>query len=110
MRIHRAADVEEHQNLDRVAPLGSHMHVEIAVVRRLLDRGVEIELIRRAGAGEFAQTAQRDLDVVDAEFDIAVEILGTSRLSQTLLARLLRFFSCPIRTLRIVTMGAERRG
>src|SRR5665811_1717142 len=74
MRIHRAADVEEYQHLDRVAPLRAHMHVEIAVVGGLLDRGVEVEFVRGAGAGEFAQPPQRDLDVADAEFDIAVEI------------------------------------
>ncbi len=57
VRIHRAADVEEHQHLDRVAALGAHVHVEIAVVGGLLDRGIEIEFIRRAGAGEFAQAS-----------------------------------------------------
>ena len=45
MRVHRAADVEEHQHLDRVAPLRAHHDVEIAVIGGLPDRGVEIELI-----------------------------------------------------------------
>src|SRR5215213_7404187 len=75
MRIHRAADIEEHQNLDRVAALGAHVDVEIAVVGGFPDGGVEIELVRRAGAGELSQAAQRDLDVADAELDIAGEVL-----------------------------------
>ena len=54
---------------------GRITNVEIAVVGGFLDRGVEIELVGRAGAGEFAQSAQRDLDVADTELDIAVEVL-----------------------------------
>ncbi len=57
MRIHRAADVKKYQHLDGVAALGAHMHVEITVVGGLLDRGVEVEFVRRPGAGEFAQTS-----------------------------------------------------
>src|SRR5882757_3686503 len=38
MRIHGPTDVEEDQYLDRIAPLGAHMNVEIAVVGSLLDR------------------------------------------------------------------------
>ncbi len=45
------------------------------MVGGLLDRGVEIEFVGRAGARELAQPPQRDLDVADAELDIAVEIL-----------------------------------
>jgi len=85
------------------------MDVEIAVVGGLLDRGVEVEFVRRAGAGEFAQAPQRDLDVADAELDIASRSLN-SRLSQTLTARLLRFFSWPIRTPSGCSRGRRTRG
>ncbi len=40
-----------------------------------LDGAVEIELVGRAGAREFAQPPQRDLDVAGAELDLAVEVL-----------------------------------
>ena len=43
--VHGAADVEEHQHLDGVAPFGPHLDVEIALVRRALDGAVEIEFI-----------------------------------------------------------------
>src|SRR5580704_5671698 len=72
--IHRAADVEEQQHLDGVVALRPHQNVEIALMRGALDGAVEIELLRRAGAGEFAQAPQRDLDVAGAELDVAVEI------------------------------------
>src|SRR5439155_23161349 len=110
MRIHRAADVEEHQNLDRVAALRAHVDVEIAVVGGLPDRGVEVEFVRRAGAGEFSQAPQRDLDVADAELDIAVEILELAlvpHLHGAVVAVLLLPDSY---TFGIVAMGAERRG
>ena len=73
--VHRAADVEEQQHLHRIVPLRPHLDVEIALVRGALDGAVEIEFVGRAGAGEFAQAAQRDLDVAGAEFDVVVEIL-----------------------------------
>ena len=55
--VHRAADVEEQQHLHRVVPLRPHLDVEIAFMRGAFDGGVEIELVGRAGAGEFAQAA-----------------------------------------------------
>ena len=44
--IHRAADVEEQQHLDGVAPLGPQLDVDIAFVGGRADRAVEIELVR----------------------------------------------------------------
>src|SRR5580704_17809910 len=55
-------------------PLRPHQDIEIALVRGALDGAVKIELFGRAGAGEFAQPPQRDLDVAGAELDVAVEI------------------------------------
>jgi hypothetical protein len=75
VRIHRTADIEEHQNLDRVAALGPHVDVEIAVVGGFADRGIQIEFVGGTGTGELAQPPQRHLDVADAEFDVTVEIL-----------------------------------
>jgi len=75
MTIHRAADIEEQQHLDGVVPFRAHQDVEIALVRAAFDRAVEIELVGGPGTGEFAQAAQRDLDVARAEFDIAGKIL-----------------------------------
>ena len=110
MRIHRAADIEEHQHLDRVAPLGAHMHVEIAVVGGLLDRGVEIEFVGRAGAGEFAQAPQRDLDVADAELDIAVEILELAAVPHLHRAVVAVLLLADADAFGIIALRAERRG
>ena len=110
MRIHRAADVEEHQHLDRVAPLGAHVDVEIAVVGGLPDRGVEIEFVGRAGAGEFAQAPQRDLDVADAELDIAVEILELALVPHLDGAVVAVLVLADPHAFGIVAVGAERRG
>ena len=110
MRIHRAADIEEHQHLDRIAPLGAHVHVEIAVVGGLPDRGVEIEFVGRAGAGEFAQAAQRDLDVADAELDIAVEILELALVPHLHGAVVAVLVLADAHAFGIVAVGAERRG
>jgi hypothetical protein len=73
--VHRAADVEEQQHLDRVAPLGNELQVEPAgVARRRLDRAVEVELLGRALAGEAAQAPQRELEVARVELDGVVEV------------------------------------
>jgi hypothetical protein len=51
--VHRAADVEKQQHLDRIVPLRPHQDVEIALVRGAFDGAVEIEFLGRAGAGKF---------------------------------------------------------
>src|SRR5262249_7547095 len=48
---------------------------EVAFVGSALDGAVEVELLRRTGAGELAQPAQRNLDVAGAELDLVVEVL-----------------------------------
>src|SRR5690242_13288537 len=110
MRIHRAADIEEYQNLHRVAPLGAHMHVEIAVIGGFPDRGVEVEFVRGAGACELPQSPQRDLDVADAEFDIAVEILELAAIPYLYRAKVAVLLLADADTFRIVAVGAKRRG
>ena len=57
MAIHRSADVEEQQHLDRIVPLGTHMDVEPAAARGAVDRPVEVQLLGRAFAGETAKPA-----------------------------------------------------
>ena len=64
--IHRAADIEEQQHLDRIAPLGPQLDVDVALVGGRADRAVEIEFLLRALAREAAQAAQRDADVARA--------------------------------------------
>src|SRR5262249_33548032 len=110
MRIHRAADVEEHQNLHRVAPFGAHHHVEITVIGGLPDRGVEIEFLGRASAGELAQPAQRDLDVADAEFDVAVEIPELAAVPDLDRTEIPVLLLADPHAFRIVAVRTERRG
>src|SRR5438046_2015212 len=86
------------------------MHVEIAVVGGFPDRGVEIEFIRSAGAGEFTQAAQRDLDVADAEFDIAVEIFELALVPHLDGAVVAVLLLADPHAFGIVAVGAERRG
>ena len=86
------------------------MHVEIAVVGGLLDRSVEVELVGRAGARELAQPPQRDLDVADAELDIAVEILELALVPHLHGAVVAVLLLPDAYALGIVAMGAERRG
>ncbi len=50
--VHRAADVEEQQHLDGVAPLRPQLDVDVALVGGRADRAVEVELVGRALAGE----------------------------------------------------------
>ena len=73
--VHRAADVEEQQHLDRVAPLRPQLDVDVALVGGRADRAVEVEFLLRALAREAPQAAQRELDVARPEFRVAVEVL-----------------------------------
>src|SRR5262249_6062893 len=75
MPVHRAADVEEEQDFDGVAPLGPPAHVDIAALGAAADRFVEVELLGRAFAREAAQAPERDFHGARAEGLVAVEIL-----------------------------------
>jgi hypothetical protein len=73
--VHRAADIEKQQHLDRVVTLRPHLAVEPAgVARGTGDGAFEIEFLGGAFAGKAAQAAQGDLDVARAELDAVVEV------------------------------------
>ncbi len=107
--IHRAADVEEQQHLDRVVPLRPHQDVKIALVRGAPDGAVEIELLRRAGAGELAQPPQRHLDVAGAELDLSVQILELALVPHLHRAEIAVGILADTHAFRIIAIGAERR-
>src|SRR5947207_14699079 len=109
MPDHRSADVEQRQHLDGVVTLWPHVDVEIALVRGALDGVVEIELVGRAGAGELAQPAQRDLDVARAELDGIVEVLELAPVPHLHGAAMLAL-AADADAFRIVAGIAERRG
>src|SRR4029077_19514836 len=90
--------------------LGAHVHVEIAVVGGFPDGGVEVEFVRCAGARKLAQPSQRDLDVADAELDIAVEILEFAAIPHLHGAEIAVLLLADADAFGIVAMGAERRG
>src|SRR6185312_8849362 len=72
--VHRTADVEEHQQLYRVAPFGPRLDVEIAMLGGGVDGAGQVEFLLRALAHPAAQPFQRDLDVAGAKLDAVVEI------------------------------------
>src|SRR5208337_1842677 len=72
--IHRAADVEKQQHLDRVAPLGPEQNVDIAFIGARTDRAVEVELFGRALSCKAAEAPKRELDVARTELRVAVEV------------------------------------
>src|SRR6266567_2294138 len=75
VRIHRAADIEEEEHLDAIAPLGHEVRVEPpGILRGALDRCIEIELLGHAFASESAEPSECDLDVARVELDRIVEI------------------------------------
>ena len=98
------------QHLDGVVALRPHQDVEIALLRRALDGAVEIELLGRAGAGEFAQPAQRHLDVAGAELDVAGEVLEFALVPHLHGAEVAVAVLADAHALGIVAVGAERRG
>src|SRR5690606_938333 len=69
MAVHRAANIEEDQHIDLVTAFRHQLDVEITLMRGCLDGAVEVQLGRRAFAGEAAQAAERHLDVARAKLD-----------------------------------------
>ena len=108
--VHRAADVEEHQELDRVAPFGPGLHVEIAVLGGGVDGAGQVELLLGALAHPAAQALQRDLDVARAELDRIVEIAELAPVPHLYRAPVAAFVLADAHAFGIVAIGAERRG
>src|SRR5690606_34617231 len=109
--VHRAADVEQHQHLDRVVALRDHLDVEIArVSRRRGDGVVEVELFLGAFAGELAQPAQRDLDVARAQLDAVVVVAVGALLPHLDRGAVAGRRSADADALGVVAAIAERRG
>ncbi|MNL40195.1 hypothetical protein D3C87_1625260 [compost metagenome] len=76
VRVHRAADVEQQQQLHRVAPFRAHLNIQqTGVLGGVVDGAVNIQLFRRALTSEFAQSAQGDFDVARAQFHRIIEVL-----------------------------------
>ena len=78
-------------------------------MRGALDGAVEIEFVGRAGAGEFSQAAQRDLDVAGAEFDLVVEILELAFVPHFDRAEIAVGVLADAHAFRIVAVGAIGR-
>src|SRR5271157_664777 len=72
--IHRAADIEKQQHLDRVAALGPKLHVDKAFVGGRTDGAVKVELLGCALARKPPQPPQRKLDISRSKLRVAVEI------------------------------------
>src|SRR5262249_36116768 len=100
----------EQQHPHRVVALRPHEDVEVAFVGAALDGAVEIELLGRAGAREFAQATQRDLDVAGAEFDLVVEILELAAIPDFDGAEVAILVLAEPPAAGIVAIGAEGRG
>src|SRR5581483_11108430 len=107
---HGPADVEEHQHLHGISPLGPHVDVEIALVRGALDGVVEVELVGGALAGELAQAPERDLDVAGAELDLVVEVLVLALVPHLDGAALPVLLLADAHAGRVVAVGAVGRG
>src|SRR6185437_13858082 len=93
----------------RIVPLRPHQDIEIALVSGAFDGAVEIEFFRRPGAREFAQTAQRQLDVARAEFDFVVEISELAFVPYFHRALVAALVLPDTHAFRVVAVGAERR-
>jgi hypothetical protein len=95
-RVHRAADVEEQQHLDRVVPLGHHLEVEQAGVARWSDGVVEIEFIGTPLRANLRSRRSASLMLRVPSSTVSSRFLN-SRFSHTLTARKLRPPSWPMR-------------
>src|SRR5438105_1500316 len=107
--VHRAADVHQHQHLDGVAPLWAHVDVEVGLARRVVDRALQVELVRRAFARKLSQPSQRHLDVARAEFHLVIEVSVLAHVPYLQRTAIPRLFLSDAHALRVVAVGAEGR-
>src|ERR1700730_14189423 len=91
-------------------PLRPQLQIEVALVRGFADGAVEIELLGRAGAREFAQPPQRELDIAGAELDLVVEILELALVPHLHGAEIAVLVLADTHAFGIVAVGPERRG
>src|SRR5690606_27456535 len=110
MVVHRAANIEEHQQVDGIAPLGPRPDVEIAVLGGRLDGAVEVELLIGAFAYPAAQSLQRYLDVARADLDAVVQIAELAPVPDLDGAAVTRLVLADAHALGIVAIRAEGRG
>ncbi|MPM87405.1 hypothetical protein SDC9_134501 [bioreactor metagenome] len=77
--VHRAAHVHQQQHLHVVVALGDHLDIkEPGIGRRTVDGVRQVQLQLVAFACEFAQAAQRHLDIARAQFlGVVVVAIGT---------------------------------
>src|SRR5262249_58788130 len=90
--------------------LGAHEDVERAFVGGAVDGAAEVEPLRRAGAGELAQAAERDLDVARAELDLVVEVLELAPIPHLHGTEVAVAVLADAHAFGVVAVGAEGRG
>ena len=110
MAVHRAADVEEEQQLDGVVALGAGDDVEPALLGGAADGGGKVELVGGALARPAAQAAQRHLDRAGAELDVVVEVAELAAVPDLDRAAVAALVLADADALGVVAEGAERRG
>ena len=108
MPVHRAADIEEEQQLHGIAPLRPVANIEIALIGGLANGAVEIELLGRTGAGEAPQAAQGDPHVACAELDAVIEIPEFALVPHLHRAKIPVAVLADADAFGVVAIGAER--
>src|SRR5579875_22792 len=100
--LHRSADIEQQQQLYGIVPLGDEPQVEPTGIVRGRAHG--------AGAGETAQAPEGELHIAGAEREAVVEIAELAAVPCLDGAALAALFASDAHALRVVAVGAERRG
>src|SRR3984893_1443980 len=91
-------------------PLRPQLQIEVALVRGFADGAVEIELLGRDGAVEFAQPSQRERDIAGAELDLIVEILELALVPHLHGAEIAVLVLADAHAFGMIAVGPERRG
>src|SRR5579871_5647489 len=111
MVIHGAADIEQQQHLDRIAPFGLELEVEqTGIVGRRPDGAGHVQLLGPALPGETAQAPQSQLHAPGAELDLAVEIAELALVPDLDRAAVSRATLADPDALGVVAEGAGGRG
>ena len=109
--VHRATNIETKQDLYRIVALRNHPDIQDArVTCCLVDRVLEVQLVRSTLARELAETSERNFDIARTQLHLVVQIAVLTPvpdLGCTPVARPLLPDTDP---LRVVAVGSKWRG
>src|SRR5690606_595510 len=105
--VHRSANVKEHQQFYRVAPLWPGLDVEISMFGGGSDRTGQVQLFFSALTNPASQPLQRNFDVAGTKLDAVIEIAKLALVPDLDRPAMTAFGLADAHAFRVIAIGAE---